>query len=196
MRFGAHSAALNVQSAHVKYVFKNIKLKKSWIYACGLLLLIVFGFGAMPSYHAFREHQTNGNLAAAQAAERAGDWTTARDKARSVLLVRQDDFEAFLIWARARVKLNEPSAYMAAPEHPPAWREAIESLVHSQKAKPETDPGQTPAWRRAVEHSADSGKPKPWADPSQTPAWRKAVEGLGRGGGDEVLPPLPISKLH
>jgi len=85
---------------------------------------------------------------------------------------------------------------IAAPEQTPAWRKAIESLEHSQKAEPETDPGQTPAWRRAVEQPADSGKPMPGADPSQTPAWRKAVEGLGKGGGDEVLPPLPAPKVH
>ena len=81
-----------------------------------LALLIALGFAVRPAYRAFRGYRTDRSLAAAQEAARHEHWTQARDKARSVLLVRQDDFEAFRIWVRARVKLGEPSAYMAAAQ--------------------------------------------------------------------------------
>ncbi len=79
-----------------------------------IVLLIGLGFAAKPAYHAYRGFQVNRNLAAATAASLHGDWGTARDQARSVLLARQDDFEAFRIWSRACGKLGEPRAYMAA----------------------------------------------------------------------------------
>jgi hypothetical protein len=88
--------------------------KKVWIYGGVVAGVVALGFAAKPAYRALREYRTGRNLAAAQAAVRDENWTVARDKARSVLLVRQDDFEAFRIWARARVKLGEPSAYLAA----------------------------------------------------------------------------------
>jgi hypothetical protein len=79
-----------------------------------VVLLIGLGFAAKPTYRAYRGYQVDRNLAAAMTAARHEDWGTARDKARSVLLARQDDFDAFRIWSRACGKLGEPSAYLAA----------------------------------------------------------------------------------
>lgn len=84
----------------------------AWVVAA----LAVLGVSARPGYRAFREYRINQNLAAAQAAARREDWGTARDKARSVLLARRADFEAYRIWARALAKLGDARAYMAAAE--------------------------------------------------------------------------------
>jgi hypothetical protein len=85
------------------------------IFGCSVLaLLALLGISAKPAYRAFREYQINRNLAAAQAAACLEDWDTARDKARSVLLARKDDFEAYRIWARALGKRGEARAYSAA----------------------------------------------------------------------------------
>jgi hypothetical protein len=78
--------------------------------------LIGMGFAVKPAYHAYREYQVNRNLAAATTAARHENWSTARDKARSVLLARQGDFEAFRFWSQACGKLGEPRAYMAAAQ--------------------------------------------------------------------------------
>ncbi|MCX6875920.1 MAG: hypothetical protein NTW21_19240 [Verrucomicrobia bacterium] len=82
--------------------------------AWSIAVLVVLGFSAKPAYRAFREYRINRNLAAAQAAARAEDWDTARDKAYSVLIVRRNDFEAFRIWARALGKRSERRTYTAA----------------------------------------------------------------------------------
>ena len=79
-------------------------------------LLAALGFAAKPAYRAFREQRIGRNLAAAKVAEGADDWGTARDKARSVLLTHQDNFEAYRIWTRSLGKLGEPRAYMAAAQ--------------------------------------------------------------------------------
>ncbi|MCX6875851.1 MAG: hypothetical protein NTW21_18880 [Verrucomicrobia bacterium] len=78
-----------------------------------VIVLIVLGFSAKPAYRAFREHRINANLAAATTAASDEDWGTARDKARSVLVARGQDFEAFRIWTRALGKLGTPSTYLA-----------------------------------------------------------------------------------
>ena len=79
-----------------------------------------------------RDQRLDQNLEAAREASRLEDWTSARDKARSVLLVRRDDFEAFRIWCRALAELGEPQAYMVATQrfaHPKATDEdRLESL--------------------------------------------------------------------
>ena len=79
-------------------------------------LLIGAGFLVKPAYRLYREYRVDRNLAAATTASQHEDWSTARDKARSVLLARQNDFEAFRIWSRACGKLGEPRAYMAAAQ--------------------------------------------------------------------------------
>ena len=84
----------------------------AWIVA-GLLGL---GLSARPGYRAFREYRINRNLSAAQTAARLGDWGTARDKARSVLLARRQDFAAYRIWTRALGKMGEARTYMAAAQ--------------------------------------------------------------------------------
>lgn len=84
--------------------------------AGAVVALIVLAFAAKPTYRAYRGYQVNRNLAAARTAALHDDWGTARDKARSVLLARQGDFEAFRIWSQACAKLGEPRAYMAAAQ--------------------------------------------------------------------------------
>ncbi|MCX6877913.1 MAG: hypothetical protein NTW21_29480 [Verrucomicrobia bacterium] len=79
-------------------------------------LLIGLGFAVKPAYQAYRGYQVDRNLAAAKMAALHADWSAARDKARSVLLARSNDFEAFRIWSRACGKLGEPRAYMAAAQ--------------------------------------------------------------------------------
>ena len=92
------------------------KKRETLIAGCAVALLVALGFAAKPAYHAFRNYRLDQSLAAAQAAASHGDWTTARDKARSVLMVRNDDFEAFRVWAMAQVKLDEPSVAAAAAQ--------------------------------------------------------------------------------
>jgi hypothetical protein len=84
--------------------------------AIALALIAGLGFAAKPAYRAYRNQKLDQNLQAASEAARLEDWTAARDKARSVLLVRPDDFEAFRIWSRALAEQGEPRAYMAATQ--------------------------------------------------------------------------------
>lgn len=85
--------------------------------ACILFgIVLIVGLSAKPCYRAFRQYQVNRNLAAAKAAARIEDWATARDKARSVLLARRQDFEAFRIWTQALGKTGEARAYVAAAQ--------------------------------------------------------------------------------
>ena len=100
----------------------------AWIIA----VFLVLGLSARPAYRAFREYRIDQNLEAAKAAARLEDWGTARDKARSVLLARRQDFEAYRIWTRALGKMGEPRTYMAAAQlftDPRATREdRVEAL--------------------------------------------------------------------
>ena len=94
------------------------ELRIGWIIldAVTVIVLIALGFAAKPAYRAFREDRIRRNFEAAKTAASQEDWNTARDKARSVLLARGQDFEAYRIWTRAICKLNSPTAYMAAAE--------------------------------------------------------------------------------
>jgi hypothetical protein len=88
-----------------------------WLLAAVVLAgLIGLGFAAKPVYRMYREYRIDENFAAAKEAALHEDWNTARDKARSVLLARRNDFGAYRIWTRACDKLNEPQAYMAAAQ--------------------------------------------------------------------------------
>jgi len=111
---------------------KDLKRRRIKIAALILSAVAIIGISAKPCYRAFRSYMINQNLQAAMTAARLQDWGVARDKARSVLLVRQGDFEAFRIWTRALGKMGEPRAYMAAAQlftDPRATREdQIETL--------------------------------------------------------------------
>ena len=103
----------------LRRIFKRRQeLRVGWMIldALTVIVLIALGFAAKPAYRAFREDQIRRNFEAAKSAALREDWGTARDKARSVLLARGQDFETYRIWARAVCKLNSPSAYMAAAE--------------------------------------------------------------------------------
>ena len=95
---------------------RELKIWRLKIAAWVLAGLAVVGFSAKPAYRAFREYRINKNLEAAKAASRLEDWGTARDKARSVLLARRQDFDAYRIWTRALGKMGEPRTYMAAAQ--------------------------------------------------------------------------------
>ncbi len=95
-------------------VWEDFDVRQGVIKACLLALLIALGFSARPAYRAFRGYRADRSLEAAKVAARDGDWVAARDKARSVLLVRPDSFDAYRIWARSIVRLGEPRAYTAA----------------------------------------------------------------------------------
>ena len=96
-------------------VRKKLKARRRKIAAWTIAGVLVVAVGAYPSYRAFRGYRINQNLQAAKTAAEHGNWSAARDSARSVLLARQD-FDAYRIWARALGKLGSPSAYMAAAE--------------------------------------------------------------------------------
>lgn len=95
---------------------KELKVWRLKIGAAILVVLAVVGFSAKPAYRAYREHRINKNLEAAGVAVRLEDWGAARDKARSVLMARPGNFEAYRIWSRALGKMGEPRAYMAATQ--------------------------------------------------------------------------------
>jgi hypothetical protein len=97
-------------------MWRQLTGTKVLIKAGVLALLIALGLAVRPAYRAFRGYRTDRSLAAAQEAARHENWTHARDKARTVLLVRRDDFDAYRIWVRARLELGEPSAFMAAAQ--------------------------------------------------------------------------------
>lgn len=95
----------------------KVLIWRLWVPIWVLVLLAAIGglgLAAKPAYRAYRAYRINQNLEAAKAADRVNDWGTARDKARSVLLARQQDFEAYRIWVRALGKLREPGAAMAS----------------------------------------------------------------------------------
>ena len=101
-------------SANTKIRLKR-QARRRKLAARSIVALLALGLAARPAYRAFREYRINGNLQTAKVAARQGDWSVARDSARSVLLARED-FEAYRIWARALGKLGSPSTYMAAAE--------------------------------------------------------------------------------
>ena len=79
-----------------------------------LVVIVALGFAVKPAYRMFREYRLDRNLVAAQEAAQREDWIQARDKAHSVLLVRQNDFAAYRVWIRALHQLGKPRTYMAA----------------------------------------------------------------------------------
>lgn len=94
------------------------------------------GFAARPAYRAFREHRIEKTLETAQEAERLEDWQAARDRSRSVLMMRNGNYKAFRILARSLAKTEDPAAYVAAVvliRHPESTRddrvEALETLA-------------------------------------------------------------------
>jgi hypothetical protein len=102
--------------AYLKNLGRRRKITLWLLAATTLAGLIGLGFAAKPVYRKYREYRIDQNLAAAEDAARQKNWTTARDKARSVLLARRNDFDAFRIWTRACGKLGEPQAYMVAAQ--------------------------------------------------------------------------------
>jgi len=106
-------AAMRIVS-YLSEVWEKVDVRTVVIDACLLALLVALGFSARPAYRAFRGYRADRSLEAAKVAARDGDWVTARDKARSVLLVREDSFDAYRIWARSIARLGEPQAYTAA----------------------------------------------------------------------------------
>ncbi|WP_193212270.1 hypothetical protein [Luteolibacter marinus] len=95
---------------------KELKVWRMKVAAVVLVVLAVIGLSAKPAYRAFREYRINKNMEAAMVAARLEDWGSARDKARSVLMARRNDFEAFRLWTRALGKMGEPRAYLAAAQ--------------------------------------------------------------------------------
>jgi tetratricopeptide (TPR) repeat protein len=95
---------------------RQLKMRRIKIATSVVVLLVVLAASAKPVYRAIRQGIINRNLSAAQEAARIEDWGVARDKARSVLIARPGDFEAFRLWTRALGKIGEPRAYVAAAQ--------------------------------------------------------------------------------
>lgn len=77
-------------------------------------IIAALALGGKPAYRWFRNRQTDHNLETAKAAARTEDWGAARDLARSVLIARPGDFEAYRVWFQAMAKMGEPRTYMVA----------------------------------------------------------------------------------
>lgn len=95
---------------------RQLKMRRIKIATSVVVLLLLLAASAKPVYRAVREIIINRNLEAAREAARTDDWSEARDKARSVLIARPGDFEAFRLWTRALGKIGEPRAYVAAAQ--------------------------------------------------------------------------------
>jgi hypothetical protein len=107
-------------------VKQELRRRRRILIVVSVVICAVVGFGAKPVYQALRKIQIDRNLEAAKAAARVEDWGTARNKARSVLLARPGDFEAYRVWHKALSKMGEPRTYMVAANlfmHPRASRE-------------------------------------------------------------------------
>jgi hypothetical protein len=85
----------------------------TWIVGL-VVFMVVAAVAAKPAYMAFRGYRIDRNLVAAQDAAQAGDWGTARNRARNVLLVRREDLTAARIWTKALGKLEDRGAASAA----------------------------------------------------------------------------------
>jgi tetratricopeptide (TPR) repeat protein len=79
-----------------------------------LIVVSIMGALAKPCYSWFRNHQIEKNLEEARSAVRMKDWATARDRAKSVLIARPGDLDAYRIWFTALTHADEPRTYMAA----------------------------------------------------------------------------------
>lgn len=95
-------------------VKEQLRRRRRKIIAASVAAALVIGLGGPPAYRAIRKMQVDRNLEAAKAAARVEDWGTARNKARSVLLARPGDFEAYRVWHKALSHMNEPRTYMVA----------------------------------------------------------------------------------
>jgi hypothetical protein len=98
-------------------VQRNLRLGRFWIPVRDIIVVaavVALGVAAKPAYRAYRSHRTEQNLKAALAAASHEDWTTARDKAHSVLMAQPGCFDAIRVWTRALGKLAEPRAFVAA----------------------------------------------------------------------------------
>lgn len=95
-------------------VKEQLRRRRRKIILISASLVILVGFGTRPAYRAFRKMQIDGNLEAAKAAARVEDWGDARNKARSVLLARPGDFDAYRVWHKALSHMNEPRTYLVA----------------------------------------------------------------------------------
>lgn len=127
-------AKWNPQSVHTDLaafsddprVKEELRRRRRIIITVAVIAALLVGFGGPPAYRAIRKLQIDRNLEAAKAAARIEDWGTARNKARSVLLARPGDFEAYRVWYQALSHMNEPRTYMVAANlfmHPRATRE-------------------------------------------------------------------------
>lgn len=119
----------------------ELRRRRRRIILLAIAVCAVIGFSAKPAYQALRKTQIDRNLEAAKSAARVEDWGTARNKARSVLLARPTDFEAFRVWHRALSKMGEPRTYMVAANlfmDPRATREdRLEALGVLARQAPE-----------------------------------------------------------
>ena len=95
----------------------QVKIWRIWVPIWHIVLvaiLTILAMAAKPAYRAYRGYRIHKNLVAAQAAAQSGDWTAASNNARSVLLARQGDLDAYRIWTQALCKLGDRRACPAA----------------------------------------------------------------------------------
>jgi hypothetical protein len=95
-------------------VRKIVRRHRLIVISVVVVLLTVIGISAKPAYRAFRDYQIGRILQSAQEAARTEDWGTARNRARSVLLARPGDFDAYRIWHEALSHMNEPRTHLVA----------------------------------------------------------------------------------
>ena len=116
-RWDQHTTHTDISDfCNIPHVNKKLRIRRLKIAAAIVTSVTIIGFSAKPVYLVFREFLINRNLEAAKAAALQQDWGTARNKARSVLVVKRENWDAFRIWARALAKMGEPRAYMAAAQ--------------------------------------------------------------------------------
>lgn len=111
----------NIKNALPKFernpgLLREIVFRRFRLVAILLVIGLVIGFAAKPAYHAWREHRIDQNLEDARAAARLEDWPAARSAARSVIIARPSDYDAFRIWTLALSRLGEPRTYLAATQ--------------------------------------------------------------------------------
>jgi hypothetical protein len=95
-------------------VKQQLRRRRIIIIAAIATAALVAGLGGPTAYRAIRKMQIDRNLENAKAALRLEDWGTARNMARSVLLARPGDFDAYRVWHKALSEMNEPRTYMVA----------------------------------------------------------------------------------
>ena len=121
----------NIQSDLAEFsddprIQQELRRRRWRIIAISAAVCLIVGLSARPAYRAFRTYQIDSNLEAAKAAARTEDWGEARSMARSVLIARPGDFDAYRIWFRALAYFDEPHTYLVAASlfvHPNATRQ-------------------------------------------------------------------------